>query len=265
MGIGDDLMFLGEAERIHQKTGKTIKPMYHSGWSPFFEGLDWLSTEGKITINARDTDKKTDVHVNYYERGREQTIFGQRLLFRNYKPKPYKIPFNYEEVDWAHNTLKDNDVNPKFILINPDYKNTFYSDNKNWGFKKYQKLTNLLKEHYQVVRLMPGGIYKEPELENAINIKTNDVRKGLALVSFATFGVAYDGLINHALAGFQIPGVIICGGLADESIIGYKTSTYIKYNHPRTPCGSTYSCPHCYEANKSITVEEVYQACLKYL
>jgi len=59
--------------------------------------------------------------------------------------------------------------------------------------------------------------------------------------------------------------VVICGGLVDDSLIGYETGTYIKYEHPQTPCGSTYDCPHCEEANKSITVDMVYEECLKLL
>ena len=38
MGLGDDLLFLGEAERIHKQTGKKIQPMYgYTGWNDWNE------------------------------------------------------------------------------------------------------------------------------------------------------------------------------------------------------------------------------------
>ena len=39
MGLGDDLLFLGEAEQLHKKTGRKIRPLYGSGWSPLFENV----------------------------------------------------------------------------------------------------------------------------------------------------------------------------------------------------------------------------------
>ena len=52
-------------------------------------------------------------------------------------------------------------------------------------------------------------------------------------------------------------------GLVDETMIGYETSEYIKYDHPQTPCGARYDCPHCLEANEKITVDMVYKKCHK--
>ena len=117
-----------------------------------------------------------------------------------------------------------------YKLINPDYKDSFYSSNKNWGFNKYQELTTMLSKDYHVVRIQPGGKYKEPPLKDATNIKSEDVRKSVAIMSLASGAVGYDGLMNHVTAGFKIPMVVICGGLVDESIVGYETSEYIKYD-----------------------------------
>lgn len=265
MGMGDDIMFLGEAERIHEKTGKTIKPVAGSGWSPFFHKIPWLSKKGELSVNARDTKQKTDIHVDYYLKRKENTLLGERMVFRDYKPKPFRVKLTHEEVDLAIHTLDQHGLRDRFFLINPDFKAAFYSQNKNWGFHKYQDLTNRLSKHVPVVRIQPGGKYKEPKLENAINIVSPDIRASVAIMSFASWAVGYDGLMNHITGGYEIPMVVICGGLVDESIIAYDTSTYISYEHPQTPCGSTYDCPHCLEANKAITVDMVYEKCLALL
>jgi len=261
MGMGDDIMFLGEAERIHEKTGKTIKPIAGSGWSPFFHKLPWLSKDGELSVNARDTNEKSDIHINYYLERKQ----NGRMIFRDYKPKPFRVKLTAYEVDFAIHQLTHYGVNEKFFLINPDFKDTFYSKNKDWGFDKYQELTDRLSKDVQVVRIHPGGKYKEPDLKNAVNIKSPNIRESVAIMSFASYAVGYDGFMNHITAGFEIPMVVICGGLVDESIIAYDTSTYISYDHPLTPCGATYNCPHCVEANKVITVDMVYEKCLKLL
>lgn len=260
--MGDDIMFLGEAERIHKETGKTIRPVAGSGWSPFFKGISWLKKDGEISVNARDTHEKTDIHIDYYEDRKE----NNRIVWRNYKPKPFQIKHTQEEIDFAINTLRNHGVDEKFFIINPDYKNSFFNNNKNWGFYKYQELANRLSKRVQMVRLQPGGVYKEPRLENVVNIKSNDVRKSVAMMSFASYAVGYDGFMNHIMGGYRIPMVVICGGLVrGEDIVGYETGTYISYEHPQTPCGATYDCAHCTEANKAITVDMVYKKCLELL
>ena len=85
MGLGDDIIFLGEAERIHKETGKTIVPLYYSKWNPLYDNVEFISknvTKNSLTVNARDTDKPSDIHVDYYVKGRENTILGEKLVFR---------------------------------------------------------------------------------------------------------------------------------------------------------------------------------------
>lgn len=265
MGIGDDLMFLGEAELVHKETGKKITPVHGTGWSSLFDNVDFLVRNGGLTVNARDTKQKSDVHIEYYVKEKRSTILGEKLILQNYKPKPFKVRLYQSEMSAAEKILEEYDLKD-FIIVNPDYKSSFFSDNKNWGFKKWQRLTDMLSEHMQVVRLHPDQTgYKEPLLKNAINIKNSQIRSSIALMSKSKFGVTYDGLLQHVFAGFRIPAVVIQGGLVNEKIMSYDTNLHISYDHPETPCGSTFYCPHCVEANKAITVDMVYEKCLKLL
>jgi len=265
MGIGDDLMFLGEAERIHKRTGKKIVPKYGSRTSPLFENVKFIaySEYDGITVNSRDTNLPSDIHVDYYTRGRGVSLLGETLLYRQYKPRPFKVRLHDWELAKANKFLKSKSLD-EFIIINPDYKSSFFAKNKNWGFHKWKELTNKLSKDFKVLRIRPGEKeYNDPDLDNSINIVSPDLRFSIALMSRAKFGVTYDGLLQHIFAGFKIPAVVIQGGLINEKIMSYDTNIHISYDHPETPCGALYDCPHCYEANRAITVEEVYKACQK--
>ena len=262
MGIGDDLIFLAKAEEQYKLTGKKIVPLYHAGWNTLYDNVEFISKvkdENSLTMNARDTDKPSDIHIDYYTQGREQTILGERMVWRPFKPSRYTVRLTKIE--------KDTGVNESdFILINPDYKSTFFSKNKNWGFEKYQEITNRLhKDGYTIIRLKPGGNYNEPDLENAINVYSNNLKRSIAIMSKARLGITYDGFVTHVLSGFHIPVVNIQGGFVDEKIMSYDGNINIGYQHPKTPCGATYPCTHCDEANEYITVDMVYEACKKLL
>lgn len=265
MGIGDDLLFLGEAEALYKKTGKKIVPVYGNGWSPLFKNVEFLSKEKKnncITLNARDTDSPSDYHVDYYTRKKVKTMFGDQLIFRPYTPKPFHIRFTDEELAAADKILLDYGIT-EFCAINPDFKKSFFGNNKNWGFDKYQSLTDRLANKLQVVRIKPGGDYKEKDLINAINISSEDIRISFAILRKAKFGISYDGFFIHAMSGMNIPCVAILGGFSSSNMIHYEGNIEIEYSHPESPCGRTFDCDHCREANKAITVDQVEEACDK--
>ena len=115
MGLGDDIIFLGKAEEVHKETGKKIVPLYHAGWNTLYDNVEFITKikdENSLTMNARDTDKPSDIHVDYYTKGREQTILGERMIWRPFKPSKYKVRLTEAELDT--NTFTD------FILINPE-------------------------------------------------------------------------------------------------------------------------------------------------
>ena len=76
MGMGDDVIFLGKAEEIYKKTGKKIVPLYHAGWSPLYDNVEFISKQkdaNSLTMNARDIDKPSDIHVEYYTKEVKKT------------------------------------------------------------------------------------------------------------------------------------------------------------------------------------------------
>ena len=82
MGMGDDLIFLGKAEEQYKKTGKKIVPLYHAGWSHLYDNefITKHKDVNSLTMNARDTNQPSDIHVDYYTKEVKQTILGLSLI-----------------------------------------------------------------------------------------------------------------------------------------------------------------------------------------
>ena len=260
MGLGDDIMFLGEAEDIYKKTGKKIKPLYGNGLNSLYDNVEFIGND--ISVNARDTDKPSDIHINYYTSKKEKTLLGEKLILRPYKPKRFALRLTEEEEEKAKKVVADSE----FMIVNPDYKSSFFSSNKNWGFKKFQLVVNEMSKYISVVRVMPGfGQYDEPPLKKCLNITESNVRAQAAIWKKAKFGLTFDGLMVHIMSGFNIPVVNIMGGLIDEKTMSYEGNINLFYDHPMTPCGSTWDCNHCDEANEYITTDMVIEACKKLL
>ncbi len=267
MGMGDDLIFLGKAEEIYKKTGKKIVPLYHAGWSPLYDNVEFISKQkdaNSLTMNARDINKPSDIHVEYYTKEVKKTILGNQMIWRPFTPSRFAVRLSDKEIEFAENTL-DNLSIKKFVLINPDYKSTFFSKNKNWGFSKYQEVANILSKYIQVVRIIPGGGYKEPILKNAINIKSENIKNSIAIMRKSKFGITYDGFVTHVLSGYNIPVVNIQGGFVNPTVMNYEGNINLYYKHFQTPCGSTFPCRHCDQANDYITINMVIEACKKLL
>jgi hypothetical protein len=43
-----------------------------------------------VTVNARDTKAFSDYHVDYYVKKKIQTPHGEKLIFNQYSPKPFR-------------------------------------------------------------------------------------------------------------------------------------------------------------------------------
>ena len=269
MGLGDDLLFLGEAERIHNRTSKKIQLMYGiTGWNDWnglmFNNVDFLTknpTPDSVSLNGADTLAKTDYHVNYYS----ESSLGQAIRMRHYKPKNFKLRFSTEQIERANELIAKYNIPDTFCAINPDYKTKAFGKNKDWGFQKFQKITNRLIPDIPVVRISPGieNNYNSKPLKNAIDFSVTDYMTSFAILSKAKFGVSFMGFFVHAFGGFRIPCVTIHGGLSHESIMDYEGNINFSYDHPDTPCGRMFPCKHCTEGNKSITVDMIYDACKK--
>ena len=184
----------------------------------------------------------------------------------DYKPVPFKLKFSQEEL-WSIDRHEKHMPAPwsEYIVVNPDVKNSFFKGNKNWGFDNWQKLTTKLHEAgHLVVRFKPSGTgYDEPMLKNCANILEVPLRIALAIKSKVKLGVTFDGLLSHFWAGAEVPCVRICGDFMSSKTLHYDNNLSLALN--KNPRGACYPAQDLIEANKKITVDMVYDACMKQL
>jgi ADP-heptose:LPS heptosyltransferase len=273
MGLGDDLMWLGEAAKVHEQNpdavitdGREMSPMWkHHDWivKPDYQGSRRL-----IRVPRKPGGERW-----YIKR-----FAGGRIEYKNYNPTPAPYVFDEKEINKAVEILRNHGIenNTTFVIINPDTKNTTLSSNKDWGFDKWQQLTNMLSPHVKVVRVKPGGPvndvsghvqYKQKLLDNAINIMEDDVRVSFAIMSGSQAIITSEGGLHHFAAAINKPAFVLYGGAIHPDQTGYdeRNQTYYVYNDPKTPCGMQSKCEHCRRAMAAIKPQMIYDDVMEYL
>lgn len=266
MGWGDDLMWLGEARKVWEKNPTSVVHANRKK-SIIWDDLDWVVDHDAVT----DCEK---IHVPEKPNGNRWYIKGWGngcIHYQPYEPIPAPYSISDEESLWSIVTLsRIIQDNKPFVILNPDAKRTTLADNKVWGFDKWQRLCDLVRRKYHVVRLVPsrnytdvsGRVeYDEPELEGAYNIEVDNIRDAFAIAEWSKAIVTTEGGMHHFAAARNKRAFVICGGVITPNITGYRNrnQTYYVYDHPETPCGKQINCSHCKDAMNSIHPEEIYQ------
>ena len=273
MGLGDDLMWLGEAAEVRKQNmdkvitdGREMSPMWiHHDWivAPDYDG-----PVKKIEVPRKPNGNR------WYIKG-----WGPgKIIYKNYKPKPAPYILTSEEINKAAAALKKAGVKPgsAYVIVNCDTKNTTLSTNKDWGMKRWQQLTDLLAPHVTVVRVKPPGNqkdisgfveYNKGDLNNAVNITESDVRVSFAIMAGSQCIVTSEGGVHHFAAAINKPAFVLYGGVIHPDQTGYddRDQTYYVYDHPDTPCGSQIPCSHCKDAMALITPQMISEDVIEFL
>lgn len=237
MGYGDDLIVSSIVKKAYAKHNKKI--CVGDGqkviWEEVFEHNPKMSKEpypGCIWV---------------------PNIMGKRPYIDYTRSKPGKIAFNYDykvepgEIFFHPSELRHDQKD--FIYIEPNVKGTF-SGNKDWGFEKWQ----------QVVKALPYKFIqgRGRRLDAVEQVETRSFRDACALLANAKLFVGTDGGLHHAAAALGLPGVVVWGGLAPPSVLGYDAHTNLHMG--AAACGLNGACEHCRKALAGITVEMVVSA-----
>lgn len=236
MGMGDDLMYLGEAYKVHKQTGKKIKPIKDGRYrvdtnkQPAFQNIDWFDVDG-YPLEQRPNGKRWYHDVD------------------EYKPIPAQINLTAQEEAIAHNTIS---THGHYVIVNPDAKSgKHHAENKHWPRQYWIDLCNLLTaSNYTVIRCRPPGA---SELPGAIDVTTN-VREMFALIKHADHVFTTDGLAHHTAAAFNTPCTVIWGHCTSPRHLGYEYQTDLVTDIEGAPCYTIHkNCPQCKEAMQKIT------------
>lgn len=152
----------------------------------------------------------------------------------NFRPDVGELYFSRDELEFGkrHRGL---------IILEPHIKSGA-SPNKQWGWDRWQKLTDqILAEGLHVSQIGPHGTRL---LRGARLIQTADFRHGCAVLQYARAAVLPEGGLHHAAAAVGLPAVVIFGGFTPIELTGYD----LHRNHGASlnqACGMRIPCKHC--------------------
>lgn len=250
MGLGDDLLTIGEALEVYQQTHNTVRVRVprQSLKSPLFKNIPWIEP---VTQGHADVDHGRRPYFDYQKSGRH------RQKYLPYTPRAGVIALTFDE-RYRGAELADHE---EAVFVEPHVKATFSGQNKRWPWEYWTELVRMLKaDHMRVVQVSKPG---EPTLEDVDHrIESPDIRAVLASLAMANPLVTTDGLFHHAAAALNVPAVVIWGGRTPPDVLGYKKHRNLYVDGPRSPCGARTPCAHCELCMKAITPEEVYREVL---
>ncbi len=271
MGLGDDMMWLGEAAEVHEQNPDAV---IHDGRE---YSIMWIQHPWVVPPEYNGPKKKMLVpRKPGGERWYIERFAGGRIHYKNYQPKPAPYIISENEQREASDILKAHNVQRPFVIVNPDTKNTTLSTNKDWGFKKWQRLTDMLAPHIQVVRIKPAASVNDvsghvaldkKNVDNAINIGEDNVRIAFAMMAQSECIITSEGGLHHFAAAINKPAFVIYGGVITPDQTGYsdRNQTYYVYDDEQTPCGYQRPCDHCKRAMAAIEPRMIFEDVMEHL
>jgi heptosyltransferase-2 len=216
------------------------------------------------------------VTVREQEANLHQLVYYLNLIselgLKTYPPK-LSLVLTPEEKKQAEELLLSFNIDSKrpLAVLSPGAS---YGPSKRWPASKFAELASLLSERKKA-RVLVVGSPNEADLaeavtssmkEKAINLSGKTSLRLLAsLITHADLFITNDSGPMHLANALNVPVVAIFGP-TDPAITGpfQEPATVIKKEVPCWPC-SYRECPFDHRCMMNIGVEEVYQACQKFL
>ena len=254
MGLGDEIMAMGEAEALYEATGRPVaicdqrsKPRWHEAWENNPAVSRVLGSGVDCIINC--PGKRS--YIQWWRHNPRRTEF-----ILEHRARAGKICFTIEEECRAR-AMAPGGV---FAIIEPGTRASLRSSrNKDWGMERWA----------EVIRDFPVPVYQfdigdaTPLLKGVGIIDSDDFRISAAIVKFAVLVLTIDGGMHHLAASVGTDAVVVFGGFCDPKITGYDSHANFYSDIDGSPCGCYAPCPHCKEALELITPAQVRTEALK--
>jgi ADP-heptose:LPS heptosyltransferase len=248
MGWGDDLMVLGEAQAKAEKMGGPVKVIDAYGEvvnSPLFVNQPCFAKQDQeaVCTLAVGRGKRPYIasHNNYHR------------VWKAYQPKPAKINWLEEELNWIKSLPND------FVIVEPNIKQRSGMANKSWGFDRYQQVVKKLNQ-FNWLQLVQDET--TPRLKGVDHLRTFSFRSAMATLSRAIGYLGPEGGMHHASAAVGVPAVVIFGGYISPKVTGYEGHINL-FTGTGLGCGNSQPCECSCMAR--ITVGRVCEAVEKLL
>lgn len=239
MGIGDELMAMGQARRYVREHGvdrvaivdKDGRRRSHFMWehTPYIaKPQDQCNYQIVNGGNARP-------YLNYAASTRERWAFNL-----DFRPTP-------AELKW----VEGHDAASGMILIEPHIKPTA-SPNKQWG--RWQELVDAAPHLPWGQPLIPGT----HPLRGVKPLMTKNFIEVCAMLRAARGAVLPEGALHHAAAAVGCPAVVLYGAYIPASVTGYDEHINVAVDDPEATGWRTFNY-RCQQAWKTITPQRVLQ------
>ncbi len=252
MSYGDDIMTTGFARKTKTRFPKS-KILIGDGEKEYLSPIFWHNPN----IDHRIFVKKNDdvIWIKDYPHHRPYIDYSRstkdRFVFRKFKPLQGDLYLTDSEIAGAKRTVKK--LGP-FVVIEPNISGKCAATNRDWGFKKWQKVVDELHDKTVFVQLGDAGIRS---LKNVTRIITKNFRTACAILSFAKLFVGTEGGLHHAAAALDVRAVVIFGGRSSPRTAGYPLHTNLYVELPGSPCGEIKKCEHCKKCMEKISAKYV--------
>lgn len=236
-------MATAEAKHHNEKTGLPVvfanKQTRKTYWSEVFQN------NPRILKNPVNGQEVVVIQNHGGKRPYIKEIYPDHIVFdMSYKAVPGELFLTEAE--------KKRCI-PGCVIIEPHTKEKEFSRNKAWPWERWQALVDALP--------LPWVQVGHPEVKSLNGVTralTRSFREALGYVNSCSLVVTTDGALHHAAAALGKPAVVLWGGLAPHTTLGYDFHTNICMTD--RVCGSIGPCDHCKEAMQAITVEMVREA-----
>ena len=247
MGYGDEVMATGMARGAAAR-GKVIGfgDGRHIFWGPHCEEVY------RHNPNIARSDKDPNIEwIHFWHRGKRPnfTQVGTRHVW-NYDWKATPGEFFFDEAEKKLTAYRGG------VLIEPNvpwFKSV--ANNKDWGFSRYQLVCDQLRAQGVEVWQISYG---QKRLKGARVLMVSSYREMAASLCSVDVIVCPEGGMSHAAAAVGMPAVVLFGGYPAPQVTGYDIHTNLTGGVE--PCGSFVDCPHCADAMRRISVDEVMEA-----
>lgn len=239
MGLGDEIMALGCAERIFEQSGRPVSiltmtesPRDHDIWHG---NPAWIHKGGKRYIDGGGSRP-------YIKGWRNK----QALFNLDYRARAGRVVLT------AQDRALVADLKPPYAVVSPELKKGA-SPNKDWGKSNWE----------QVIKDFPCPVYqlcpdeKTKPIAGAIPYRTPTVRAALAAIEKAALVMAAEGGTHHMAASMRVPAVVVFGSFVPPTVTGYDFHYNIAVETDEGYCGRWQPCAHCQKALASIKPETV--------
>ena len=259
-GVGDSLLFstvlyhLGR-ERQQRCLVGSPHPEIYAG-NPYVRHLPFSQAVNYKLARVMRRLRLIDgfIHMDYYRDGRIPQKHIMRLLAdrMGLKEFPVKPLIFLTEKELQADLLP---VSDKPWVALQSIGNSKWTDNKNWGLEKFEKLAHLLAPAFSLVQL---GSAADPPLPVKLNLCGQiGIRQVFQIFRQCAGFAGLEGFLMHAATTMETPSVIVYGGFSAPWQTGYDANANLYNPVPCAPCWMESKCPYNKKCLEEITPAQV--------